>query len=266
MKKAGLLVLVFTLVLLVLTVLAPARGAAPWQRPGARAGEEVAGPDGGRMVWVPAGEFMMGSADGAPDERPMHRVRLSRGFWLGKTEVTVAQWRRYCQQAGVPLAVEIFVPEDHPMSGVSWFDVQNYCRFYGLALPTEAQWEWAARGPEGRRYPWGNRWDPRRCSNKENPGPEGFTFPVGSFPAGASWCGALDMAGNLAEWCADWYSEAGYAGTPEVDPQGPAQGTERVWRGGYCWAEEEECRTTRRFGSEPDNDGGAGCLRTCFVP
>ncbi len=264
MKKIAVLALV--LVLLALTVQARAQGSGPWQRPGTRAGEEIVGPDGGRMVWVPAGEFLMGSADGAADERPAHRVRLSRGFWLAKTEVTVARWQRYCQQAGVPLTAEILTPEDHPMWGVSWQDVQRYCSFYGLALPTEAQWEWAARGPEGRRYPWGNQWDPARCCNQDNPGPEGVTCPVGSFPAGASWCGALDMAGNLAEWCADWYSEAYYATSPEVDPQGPAQGTERVWRGGYCWADADECITTRRFGSEPDNDGGAGCLRPCYVP
>lgn len=248
-----------------------AQGDKPWLRPGSRAGEEIVGPDGGRMVWVPAGDFTMGSNDGPADERPAHRVRISRGFWLGKYEVTVGLWRRYCREAKVPLDDEFIMPDNHPMSGVSWFDVEKYCRFYGLALPTEARWEWAARGPEGRRYPWGNQWNPRLCTNKENPyivedvGLE-FTAPVGRYPGGASWCGAMDMAGNLAEWVADWYSETYYASASGVDPTGPTTGTEKVWRGGYCWGDADECRSTRRFGSEPDNDGGSGCLRTCVVP
>lgn len=243
-----------------------AQDAKPWQQPGSRAGQEIFGPDGGKMVWVPAGEFMMGADDGAADQQPAHRVRISRGFWLGKCEVTVSQWLHYCKVAKVVLGAEVFTPLDHPMSGVSWNDVSAYCRFYGMALPTEAQWEWAARGPEGRKYPWGNQWDPSRCCNKDNGGPDGFTAPVGSYPSGASWCGALDMAGNLAEWCADWYSSTYYAQSPTVDPAGPATGTEKVWRGGYCWGDADECRTTSRFSSEPDNDGGSGCLRACYVP
>lgn len=238
----------------------------PWQREGARAGEEILGPDGLKMVWVPAGEFMMGSDEGAADEQPVRRVRISRGFWLAKCEVTVQQWLHYCKEARVLLKAEIITPTDHPMSGVSWHDVAAYCNYYGMMLPTEAQWEWAARGPEGRKYPWGNAWDPKRCCNNDNTGEDGFTMPVGRFADGASWCGALDMAGNLAEWCQDWYSETYYAGAPTSDPQGPDTGTEKVWRGGYCWGDANECRTTSRFGSEPDNDGGSGTLRPCYVP
>jgi len=265
MKKLGIIA-----ALLVVTA-ALAQGDKPWQRQGTRAGEEIVGPDGGKMVWVPAGEFMMGSNDGPADERPIHRVRISRGFWLSRCETTCAQWKRYCQQAGIRLDKEIFTPDNHPMSGVSWFDVDKYCRFYGMALPTEAQWEWAARGPEGRKYPWGNQWNAWLCNNKDNPYVDedlgmAFTSPVGRYPGGASWCGALDMAGNLDEWVADWYSETYYAASPSLDPTGPAAGTEKVWRGGYCWGDADECRSARRFSSEPDNDGGSGTLRACYTP
>lgn len=257
------------LLMLLLTMLAAqatAQDNKPWLRPGTHAGQEIYGPNDGKLVWVPAGEFMMGSDEGPADERPVHRVQISKGFWLGKHEVNISQWLAYCAKAKVLLRDEIISEINHPMSGVSWHDVQAYCRFFGLSLPTEAQWEWAARGPEGRRYPWGNQWDPRRCSNKGTPGADFFTFPVGSFPNGASWCGALDMAGNLAEWCEDWYSETYYAVSPTVDPRGPATGTKKIWRGGYCWGDADECRSASRFASEPDNDGGSGCLRVCYVP
>ena len=263
-------------VVAVLLLIAPlshgvAQDRKPWLTPGTQAGQEICGPDGGKMVWVPAGEFMMGSNDGREDERPVHSVRLTRGFWLGKCEVTVQQWLHYCKVAKVVLGTEIITPLDHPMSGVSWHDVTAYCRFYGMALPTEAQWEWAARGPEERKYPWGNQWNARLCNNRDNPYVDGdmgmaFTAPVGHYPGGASWCGALDMAGNLAEWVADWYSKTYYAISPGVDPQGPATGTEKVWRGGYCWGDANQCRSASRFASEPDNDGGSGCLRACYVP
>lgn len=238
----------------------------PWQRPGSRVGEEIIGPDGGRMVWVPAGEFTMGSNSGHPDERPEHRVRLSKGFWVGKCEVSVGQWKRYSRDSGAALPDPIFVPDSHPIAGVDWAAYQAYCRYYGLAMLTEAQWEWAARGPEGRQYPWGNQWDASRCCNNDNPGPDGYTSPVGSHPAGASWCGALDMAGNLAEWVGDWYAENYYANSPAVDPTGPATGVKRVQRGGYCWADADWCRTTERFADNPANDGGAGTLRVCYTP
>lgn len=239
----------------------------PWQNPGTQVGQEIIGPDGGKMVWVPAGEFMMGSNDGGTDEQPVHRVRITKGFWLGKYEVTIAQWLHYCRVAKVLLTAEIIVPcTDHPMSGVNWTDYVAYCRFYGLSMPTEAQWEYAARGPEERTYPWGDQWDSARCCNDETKTAEGFTCPVGSFPNGASWCGALDMAGNLSEWCSDWYAEDYYANSSQDDPKGPTTGTERVQRGGYCWGDADECRSARRFGDDPANDGGAGALRVCFTP
>ncbi|MEI6499414.1 MAG: formylglycine-generating enzyme family protein [Armatimonadota bacterium] len=239
----------------------------PWQRQGTRTGEEITGPDGGKMVWVPAGEFTMGADDAGAHEKPAHRVRITRGFWLGKCEVTVAQWKRYCQAAGVSLKVNIVAPtEEHPMMGVSFGDITEYCRFYGLTVPTEAQWEYAARGAAGKQYPWGNAWDASKCCNNDNAGPTTATFPVGTFPQGASWCGALDMAGNLAEWCADWYAPDYYARSPQDDPTGPATGAERVERGGYCLGDAQECRSAYRFSDDPNNRDGAGGLRACWTP
>lgn len=255
--------------LIAAAVLTPvvAHDAQPWKRPGSKAGEEITGPDRGTMVWVPAGEFMMGTDQGPANERPSHRVRITQGFWLGKCEVTVAQWLCYCSDAAVLLRTHVIAPNnEHPMMGVSYGDVAGYCRFYGLALPTEAQWEWAARGADGRQYPWGNQWDEKKCCNNDNAGPDGATFPVGSFPQGASWCGALDMAGNLTEWCSDWYARDYYARSPQDDPTGPQTGAERVQRGGYCFGEADECRSAFRCSDDPDNRDGAGGLRVCFTP
>lgn len=204
----------------------------PWEHEGTHAGEEITGPDGGTYVWVPSGEFMMGSEDGGEDERPVHRVQITTGFWLGKCEVTNAQYQAFCAATGREFPSGSDQGADHPVVYVSWEDAQAYCKHYGLRLPTEAEWEYAARGRKGTKYPWGNEWDKSRCCNGENPGPGGRTCPVGSFPAGASWCGALDLTGNVWEWCGDWYSNRYYGESPAEDPQGPTAGDYRVLRGG----------------------------------
>jgi len=192
---------------------------------------------------VPAGSFMMGSEDGKAPEKPAHRVQLD-GFWLGKYEVTNAQYRAFCEATGRELPPDIDDGDDHPVICVGWGDATAYCEHYGLSLPTEAQWEYAAAGPESRTYPWGSDWDPQRLCWFENRGPGGQSFLVGSFPAGASWCGALDMAGNVWEWCADWYGADYYAKAPEQNPPGPSESEygARVLRGGswgdlsgYCF-------------------------------
>jgi len=201
-------------------------------RPGTHAGEEAVGPDGAVYVWVPPGEFMMGAEELDPEERPAHRVRITRGFWLSKLEVTNARYRAYCEALGLGFPAGSDRGEEHPVAGVGWDEATAYCERFGLALPTEAEWEYAARGPEGRRFPWGDKWDAARCCCSDSKGPGGRTFPVGSFPSGASWCGALDMAGNVWEWCADWFDEGYYAVSPVDDPQGPAGGQSRVLRGG----------------------------------
>ena len=207
----------------------PSDTVSAWEQEGIDLGDEIVGPHGGKLVWVPAGEFMMGSENGLRDEQPVHNVRLD-GFWVGKTEVTVGQWR----------SVMGTVPSDnadgdsHPVVNVSWNECQEFCRKVGLSLPTEAQWEYAARGPNGRVYPWGNQWDKSKCCNMENQGKDGRSFPVGSFPQGASWCGALDMAGNVSEWCADLYDGDYYKRAPSRNPTGPSSGNRRLLRGGSC--------------------------------
>ncbi len=198
----------------------------PWQRPGTTAAEDIIGPDGGTMVWVPPGEFMMGcdDDDAEDDEKPAHLVKITKGFWLGRCEVTNAQYRKFCEATDREFPSESDQGDDHPVVYVSWEDAVAYCEHYGLRLPTEAEWEYAAAGPEGRKYPWGDEWDDKKCCNRKNKGPGGTTFAVGSFPQGASWCGALDMAGNVAEWCSDWSAADYYAKSPEVDPHGPSEG------------------------------------------
>lgn len=222
----------------------------PWESPGTRAGQEIIGPDGGALVWVWPGEFIMGSGDGHRDEQPVHPVRITRGFWLGTCEVTVAQYRQFCEASGRVFAKDNTQGDLHPVAYVGWEDAMAYCRHYGLGLPTEAQWEYAASSPQSRWYPWGWEWDPGRCRHQLNLGSGGRTFPIGSFPAGASWCGALDMAGNVWEWCADWHDEKYYQTSPLENPRGPATGQSRVMRGG-SWAQfDYGCRCARRYSSD----------------
>jgi formylglycine-generating enzyme required for sulfatase activity len=177
---------------------------------------------------------MMGEPGSYFEDAPEHKVRITKGFWLGKCEVTTAQWRRYLHEAGIqawPGADPPTPGPDYPAWMINWEDATAYCRHYGLSLPAEAQWEYAAAGPEARDYPWGAKWDPQMCAHKDNPGPTGDAWPVGSFPQGASWCGALDMLGNVWEWCQDWYGCVYYRESPADDPPGPDAGEFRVLRG-----------------------------------
>ena len=198
----------------------------------------VAGPtkkndrDGAEMVFVPAGQFTMGDRDQS-DNYP-HQVTLS-GFYIYKDLVTVAQYGKFCSATGhkMPEAPSWGWNEDHPIVNVSWNDAQAYCQWAGVRLPTEAEWEKAARGTDGRQYPWGDAFDSSRlqCS-KSATGDAKSTAPVGSFPSGASPYGALDMAGNVLEWCADWYDQDYTKKSNLTNPSGPKSGNVRVLRGG----------------------------------
>ena len=185
------------------------------------------------MVYVPAGEFIMGSDEGDSDEQPLHTVYLD-AFYADKTEVTNAQYRK-CVEAGgcdTPVKTTYYDNADytqHPVVYVSWNDADAYCRWAGKRLPTEAEWEKAARGADGRTYPWGEGID---CDHAQYSECGGGTMPVGSKPKGASPYGALDMVGNVWEWVADWYDSNYYIQSPERNPPGPDSGEGRVLRGG----------------------------------
>ncbi|HET6387505.1 MAG TPA: SUMF1/EgtB/PvdO family nonheme iron enzyme [Armatimonadota bacterium] len=192
--------------------------------------------DGAVMVAVPAGPFTMGADIGAglgyDDAKPAHKVYLD-AYWIDKNDVTVAQYRKFCEATGrqMPDAPDWGWQDDYPIVNVSWNDAKAYCDWAGAELPTEAEWEKAARGTDARKYPWGSKWDSRKlwCSaDTERSGPD----PVGSFPAGASPYGCLDMEGSVLQWCADWFDEDYYHDAPPRNPAGPARGYTRVLRGG----------------------------------
>jgi len=230
-------------------------------------GAEITGPDGGRYVWVPPGEFMMGSDEGSPHEGPVHTVRVTKGFWLAKCPVTVSQYRAFCEATGHKLWPENTRPGDaYPVTTVTWHDAEAYCSFYGARLPTEAQWEYAARGPESRIWPWGNEWHGFKCCHIRNQSPDHKLFPVGSFPADVSWCGALDMAGNVWQWCADWYAEDYYMTSPAADPEGPGEGAKRVHRGGSFWMDHNGCQSFRRWPDVPLLTGEGLGFRCAITP
>ncbi|MBI5854327.1 MAG: SUMF1/EgtB/PvdO family nonheme iron enzyme [Nitrospirae bacterium] len=204
------------------------------------------------MVLIPMGDFLMGAEDGEPDARPAHRTTIS-SFWMDKYEITNAQYRR-CVESGAcqpPKDRRTFDDSQvaqHPVSNVTWNAARTYCRWVGKRLPTEAEWEKAARGVDGRRYPWGNsegslkRWLRERSLS---PGANG-TAPVGSLPATVSPYGLHDMAGNVWEWVNDWYAEDYYATGPSQDPQGPLRGSFRVLRGGDWSQSPLELRVSSR--------------------
>ena len=214
-------------------------------------GDTMVGPDRGSLLWVPPGAFDMGTNDGRENEKPVHRVTLPVGFWIGQCQVTNAQYRSFCKDAGREFPKDSDQPSDHPVVSVSWDDACAYCAHYELRLPTEAEWEYAARGPESRTYPWGAEWDAAECCNHENQGPGGKTFEVGYFPEGQSWCGALDLAGNVWEWCQDWYGD--YGPDPVSDPPGSAKGDFRVLRGGGWYGDVGDCRSANRYRTNPRN-------------
>jgi len=226
--------------------------------------------DGMAMVCVPGGTFQMGSERMESDEFPQHSVTLD-GFWIDQTEVSVAQFRKFvagtsyetnAEQHGWsdvwdgtalesvvgadwqhPLGPDSAAQDDHPVVHVSWNDASAYCEWAGARLPTEAEWEYAARGEQGFVYPWGDEFDETRLNYcdancpydyKDPDYDDGYegAAPVGSYPGGASWCNALDMAGNVTEWVADWY--ALYPSVAQANPTGPESSdwSKKVLRGG----------------------------------
>jgi serine/threonine-protein kinase len=204
------------------------------------------------MVYVPAGTFLMGSEDGDSDEIPMHDVTLD-GFWVDETEVTNAHYKQ-CVDAGECEASSYeddstYNGDRYPVVGVSWNDADAYCRWTGGQLSTEAQWEYAARGPEGKKYPWGE--EEPTCELAQYGECGDGTVPVGSYSEGVSWAGALDMAGNVWEWTNDWYDSEQYANAVVENPTGPEIGEFKVLRGGSWPDGSFSLRSADRIGSVP---------------
>ena len=218
--------------------------------------------DGQAMVLVPAGEFTMGSDDGEEDEKPVHKVNLP-AYYIGKTEVTFAQFRRFVTETGyapegkwqtlTTYPAELGFDEQWPVTYVSWRDIAAYCRWAGLRLPTEAEWEKSARGTDGRTWPWGNRWDYSKSSSAP-PNGAGVWKSVGSFPGGASPYGCLDMAGNVWEWTSSQYRQYPYDAKDGREADSPA--ANRVIRGGSCANGDQNARSTNRVSNDVQDDTG----------
>ncbi len=235
----------------------------------ARAG----GPDTSKMVYVPAGKFIMGNYRGDAGEQPQRTVYLS-AYYIDKDEVTNAEYEAFVKATKHPEPMGIgnidgkfvadfrpwrdsrFNKPNQPVVCVGWDDAAAYAKWAGKRLPTEAEWEKAARGVDGRLYPWGDFWEPEYCNsmaiNSKTKTTNFLEFynkifigdplpsmtgrqtplPVGSFPSGRSPYGCYDMAGNVAEWVADYFDAKYYLSAPDRNPLGPSQGTQRVIRGG----------------------------------
>jgi serine/threonine-protein kinase len=234
------------------------------------------------MVYVPGGTFQMGSTDAQIEreasqceqnplnrvycermfyayESPQHSVTLE-GFWMDRTEVSNAQYAR-CVQDGIcqssRLAGDPTCNGDvYPVAGIPFQDAADYCAWAGGRLPTEAEWEYAARGTEGRVYPWGDEFD---CAGG-NFGDDltgcddghAHTAPVASFPAGASWCGAQDMAGNVWEWVSDRFGD--YPAAAQTNPTGPSDGDLNLLRGGSWGYGRNGVRVAYRYPVPPSAD------------
>jgi formylglycine-generating enzyme required for sulfatase activity len=258
------------------------------------------------MVLVPAGEFTMGSTTGNPDEQPVHTVNIG-AFYIDKYEVTNAQFQQFIDAGGYTTqaywsaegwAALLIMGRtepyswtsgtyhsgtawpDFPVVGVSWFEAEAYANYAGKRLPTEAEWEKAARGTDQRTYPWGEGLDPSRANYFGSGNPfDGFSTPVGFYDGrlypstsfqttdSPSPYGAYDMAGNVWEWVADWYQADYYSVSPLSDPPGPTSGVYRVLRGGawHACAWPDYPRSARRFSVGPyglDAFIGFRCAKT----
>jgi len=216
------------------------------------------------QVYIPASEFKMGSLDGdlnaGDEEKPRHAVHL-RAYWIDQTEVTNAMYALCVADGNCQPPKEVFSKtrpayydepdyEDFPVIYVSWYDATAYCHWAGRRLPSEAEWEKAARGVAGQLYPWGDQPPGTERANFNNQ--VGDTSRVGSYPAGASPYGVLGMSGNVAEWVFDWYEPAYYKVSPYSSPAGPDQGEFKVLRGGSWFNQLRSMRAAFRLWNYPD--------------
>lgn len=201
-------------------------------------------PDLEGMLVVPAGWFLMGKNDGRQSNQPQRWVYLD-SFAIDRTEVTRQAYIAYLLESGYPIedaSGQLLADSASlPVTGVLWRSADAYCRWLGKRLPSEAEWEKSARGDDGRRYPWGDSRDVS-LANTADSGLAGV-MPVGSFTAGASPYGVLDMVGNAAEWVADFYDPAYYTVAPKVNPPGPSKIVDHVLRGG-SWDTPSDQATT----------------------
>ncbi|MEW5939257.1 MAG: SUMF1/EgtB/PvdO family nonheme iron enzyme, partial [Chloroflexota bacterium] len=239
----------------------------PWTRPA----------DGMTMLYIPEGSFEMGSNDGSSDEKPVHTVMLD-AYWMDQTEVTNAMYA-LCVNDGEcdpPQYTKSYTRssyygdseyDDYPVIYVDWNQASAYCQWAGARLPTEAEWEKAASWDDDRKekrvYPWGDTFNgsllnfcdtncPFDYADKNSDDGYADTAPVGSYPGGASFYGLLDMAGNVWEWVADWYSESYYASSPSSNPLGPSSGQYRALRGGSWNLNGYGVRSSYRGRNTPD--------------
>ncbi len=282
--------------------------------PGARAAgtKSTCRVSGAALVWVPPGTFTMGDDQRGADEKPAHRVELTRGYWLYRTPVTNAQYGKFLRegpgllgnlqrdlageaqrlpQFAALLAQNPSVQEpshwkdgrfngaEQPVVGVNWWDAVLYCAWLTLAarergergvyrLPTEAEWEYAARGPENRQYPWGDEKPTRKRAEYWRNWFTWFTrkpVVVGSKPAGASWCGAQDLAGNVWEWCSDYYDSNYYKSSPMCDPENTSKSQGCVLRGGSWFNSAATLRGAYRDRDLPDSRSSYDGFRSAFL-
>ncbi len=224
------------------------------------------------MVLVPAGEFTMGDNQGDDDERPAHRVYLD-AFSMDQYEVTVGMYAAFLKATGTapPPDWKIMNQAQHekrPVVNATWADAATYCKWAGKRLPTEAEWEKAARGNDGRTYPWGNDSPTRLHASfgKTKWDNHAALVPVGTFEDGKSPYGIYDLAGNVSEWVSDWYDYGNYyKNSPGQNPKGPTTGDFKVIRGGSWNSDPQFLRTASRYANWPtvqDDNNGFRCAKT----
>ena len=217
--------------------------------------------DASDYLYVPEGEFVMGATSEEPEDfNPQHIIFLD-DFWIQEAEVTNQQYAR-CVEAGVcaPPYEEDVEPyrfadaayANYPVAGVDWFQAEDYCTWIEARLPSEAEWEKAARGPEGYKYPWGTEEPTCDLLNFDECLDPSEPANILSYEDGQSLYEAMDLSGNVFEWVADWYQEDYYLVSPAVNPTGPAEGIQRVFRGGSFKTTPEDILSWTRFNLEPE--------------